>query len=261
MKLKARTVDPARSEAMSSLLKLSHELGSGELHMAILGEGNASARLGPGLFLIKVSGKNLGTLKEEDVVECDAHLLVAMLDKRTATDEEVESTLLASRRGEGSGRPSVEAMFHAFCLSLPDVRYVGHTHGVSANRILCSPRAREFAEKRIFPDEVVCCGPASVFVPYTDPGFHLAREIRTRTEAFIKRYDQIPRVIALENHGIITIGRSPESVLGAMLMAEKSASVWIGAASLGGPNFLPTREIRRIAGRMDEHHRQRTLKL
>ena len=254
-------MDQNRSESMASLLKLSHELGREEAQMAILGEGNASARLSAETFLIKVSGKNLGTLKEGDVVECNARLLLSVLDNTTLTDEEVEATLMASRMGGGTGRPSVEAMFHAYCLTLTDARYVGHTHGVAVNRILCSPRAREFAEKRIFPDEVVCCGIASVFVPYTDPGFRLAREIRRRTEAFIKRHDQMPRVIALESHGIITIGRSPEAVLGAMLMAEKSAAVWIGAASLGGPTFLSQRDIRRIAGRTDEHHRQRALKL
>ena len=62
-------------------------------------------------------------------------------------------------------KPSVEALFHAWLLTLPDIHYVGHTHAPAVNGILCSPRAREFATKRIVPDEVVCCDVESVFVP------------------------------------------------------------------------------------------------
>jgi ribulose-5-phosphate 4-epimerase/fuculose-1-phosphate aldolase len=77
----------------------------------------------------------------------------------------------------------------------------------------------------------------------------------------MKRYKHSPRVILLENHGIITLGRSPDAVLAAMLMAEKAATIWAGASALGGPTFLPQREVDRIAGRADEHYRQRMLKL
>ena len=122
-------------------------------------------------------------------------------------------------------------------------------------------RAREFAENRLFPDEIVCCGPASVLVPYTDPGLLLAREIRTRTEDYMGRYGRPPRVVLLENHGIIALGRTPEAVVAATLTAEKAAQIWIGAATLGGPRVLTAQEVRTIADRGDEHHRQRVLNL
>ncbi len=38
-------------------------------------------------------------------------------------------------------------------MSLPDIHFVGHTHAIHVNQILCSPRAREFAAKKLFPDE------------------------------------------------------------------------------------------------------------
>ena len=65
----------------------------------------------------------------------------------------------------------------------------------------------------------------------------------------------------LENHGIITLGRTPEAVLAAMLMAEKAATIWLGAAALGGPVFLPAKTVARIAGRPDESLRRKLLKL
>jgi len=229
--------------------------------MAILGEGNCSAGCGDGRFLVKASGSTMGTLTRADLVECRSDILLALLDTTAADDASVNETLLASRVDASSKKPSVEAVFHAYCLSLDNVHFVGHTHAAAVNSILCSPRAREFAEQRLFPDEIVCCGPASVFVPYTDPGLPLAQEIRTRTAAFLRHHGQVPRVILIENHGIITIGRTPESVMAAMLMAEKAAMVWLGAARLGGPTFLSRADVDRIANRSDEHYRRRSLNI
>ncbi|HAL56836.1 MAG TPA: aldolase [Bacteroidetes bacterium] len=238
-----------RSSTVSALLDLSHDLGREDRGLAILGEGNTSARLSASTFLIKASGSNLKTLTRDDVVECDANLLLPLLDRRSIGDEEVEAVLMSSRLDSRDRKPSVEALFHAYLLMLPGIDFVGHTHATAVCSVLCSPRAREFAMMRLFPDEIVCCDVASVFVPYTDPGLPLAKAIRHRTTAFLKKYRRPPRVILLENHGIITIGRSIEAVTAAMLMAEKAARIWLGAASLGGPQFLPAKDIARIVGR------------
>ena len=250
-----------RQAKLSDLLKLSHELGCEDRQMAILGEGNTSARLGQATFLIKASGRSLRTLRKGEVVECHARPLLELLGRRFVSEEEIEKVLLSSRVDPEGRKPSVEALFHAFFLSLPDVEYVGHAHPIAVNQLLCSPHAREFAEKRIFPDHIVCCGSSSVFVPYTNPGFKLAREIRRRTHAYMKRRKHLPRMILMENHGIVTIGKTPQAVLAAMLMAEKAASIWVGAASLGGPVFLSRRDVHRIANRSDEFYRQSALKI
>lgn len=229
--------------------------------MAILGEGNTSVRLGAETFRVKASGGNLGRLTEEGTVECRFDKLLPLLDSEGLGDAEIDRALFDSRVDASAGKPSVEALFHAWLLALPGMEYVGHTHAVSVNRILCSPRARDFAEKRLFPDEVVCCGAASVFVPYTDPGLKLAQAIRRETSLFIEKQDRPPRVILLENHGIITLGGTPGAVLAAMLMAEKAADIFTGAAELGGPVFMSAEQVERIAGRPDEHYRQKALGL
>ena len=254
-------MNESHQEKITALLQLSHELGRTDRQMAILGEGNTSARLNAETFLIKASGSSLATLREEDVVECRSDALLALLDQDDLCDDDIAAALLASRVDSRGKKPSVEALFHAFCLTLGEVEFVGHAHAVAVNQILCSPRAAEFAAQRILPDEIVCCGSASVLVPYTDPGLPLARTIRDRTSEFIKAHGQVPRVILLENHGLITLGRTPAAVLAAMLMAEKTAAIWIGAALLGGPKFLSPENVARIAGRQDEHYRQRMLNL
>ncbi len=200
-------------------------------------------------------------MAEQDVVECRFAPLLAMLDRDDLDDQQIEDKLFASRVDPAARKPSVEAVFHAYFLSLPDIRFVGHTHPISVNQILCSPRAREFASRRTFPDEIVCCGAASVFVPYTDPGLKLARVIRRETTRFLEEHGAPPRVVLLENHGAVTLGGSPNAVKAAMYMADKAARIFVGAASIGGPKFLSPDDVHRIANRIDEHYRQRALKI
>ena len=251
------------AERLEALVALAHQLGREDRQMAILGEGNVSTRIGEG-FLVKASGRSLATLAREGVVACRSTGLMALLDAGgggEATDEQIEKSLMAARLDPAAPKPSVEAVFHAYLLGLPGIDWVGHTHPVAVNRILCSTRAAEFAGRRMFPDEVVCCGEESVFVPYVDPGLPLAGAIRRDTAAFVGRRGGPPRVILLGNHGVITLGASANAVLGAMLMVQKAAQIWLGAAALGGPEYLSGADVRRIAGRSDEHYRQRSLNL
>ena len=246
---------------LEDLLALSHEIGREERRLAILGEGNTSARLTDQTFLVKASGTCLGKLSKDDIVECRFDGLLPLLEKESLTDQQVDDALLGSRVDSKSKKPSVEAIFHAYLLSLPGIKFVGHAHATAVNQVLCSPRARDFAEQRMYPDEIVCCDVASVFVPYTDPGLKLAQTIRSETEVFVKKHQRQPRVILMQNHGIITLGATQQSVLAAMLMAEKSAKVFVGAAQLGGPVFFSEENTARIAGRPDEAYRQRALKM
>lgn len=247
------------SEVIQSLLTLSHQLGGETLRMAILGEGNTSVRLDDGTFAVKASGSNLAGLTSDDVTTCAFDRLLPLLDEASATDDEVDQALLAARLDADAKKPSIEALFHAYLLSLPGVRCVGHVHAVAVNQILCSPRAQEFAEKRSCPDEIVMCGVESVFVPYAEPGLGLSQAIRREVVAFVKRTGRDPKVILLQNHGIIAVGPSPKAVLGSLLMAEKAAEIFVGAAALGGPVFLTPAQCERIAGRPDEHYRQKML--
>jgi len=247
------------SAIRQQLLRLSHHLGAESRSLAILGEGNTSARLAGDRFLVKASGTCLRTLEEADLVECDSALLGRLFEKATCPDHEIAECLLASRIDPAQKKPSVEALFHAYLLSLPGIGFVGHTHPIAVNAFLCSPAGRDLATTRIFPDEIVCCGDRSLWVPYTDPGLPLAAAIKREMEAFRGTFREIPRVILLENHGVITLGPSPEAVEAAMFMCEKAARIRLGAASLGGINSLSASHVSRIATRPDEHERRRSL--
>ncbi len=253
--------EPALSDELKSLLHLSHELGVESRGMAMLGEGNTSTRRDEETFWVKASGTNLAALKPAQVVACRFADILAMMEREKMSDAEVNQALLDCRVDPEALKPSVEALFHGYLLSLPEVNFIGHVHAIAVNQILCSPRAKEFAENRIFPDEIVCCGAASVLVPYTDPGLVLAQAIREQTRKYIEKMGTYPRLILLENHGIIALGKTHQAVLAALLMAEKTAQIWAGAAALGGPLFLSEQQVQRIAQRPDEHYRQRALNL
>ncbi|MCX6923078.1 MAG: class II aldolase/adducin family protein, partial [Verrucomicrobia bacterium] len=81
---------------IQDLLTLSHEIGREDRGLAILGEGNTSARLSDDTFVVKASGTCLGTLREEDTVECRFSALLPLLEKESLTDKEFDDALLAS---------------------------------------------------------------------------------------------------------------------------------------------------------------------
>src|ERR1700704_2206831 len=188
----------------SELLALSHEFGAREL--VILGEGNTSARSSDDTFLVKASGSSLARLTKQQLTECRFEDLLALFESDSVSDEEVERVLLESRVDPGALKPSVETFFHAYLLTLPGVKFVGHTHPIAVNKILASPFSRIFAENRQCPLEIVCCGAISALLPYVDPGLALAVRIREELGAFQKIHGKLPRVILLENHGVITFG-------------------------------------------------------
>ena len=90
-------------------------------------------------------------MKEEDTVECRFSALLPLLEKKSLTDKEIDDALLAARVDPKAKKPSVEAVFHAWLLSLPGIKFVGHAHATTVNQILCSPRARDFATTACSP--------------------------------------------------------------------------------------------------------------
>ncbi len=250
----------ASSSILQQLITLSQNLGDPSRDLAILGEGNTSARVDEDTFLVKASGTELRTAGEGTFVAVSLSRALNVLDRGDLNDEQVRLALTACKRDAGDPRmPSVETFLHAYLLSLPGIRFVGHTHPTAVNAILCSVRAKEAVAGRLFPDEIVCCGPAVCFVEYTDPGIPLARRLRTEVERFIDAENMPPKVILMQNHGLIATGASARDVEVATYMYVKAARVLLGAYALGGPNFLSAANVARIHTRPDEHYRQKQL--
>ena len=239
----------------AELQELAVELGREERGLALFGEGNVSARANDNTFWVSASHSFLSNTQKNDLVECRFDKVLSLLERTSLEEAQVILGLADARVHEIEKNPSSESLFHAYLLTLPGVIFVAHIHPISVNQILCSARAKEFADNRMFPEEIIQCGASSLFVPYKDPGLPLAQSLRRLCEGYIQKYG-VPRVILLENHGAIALGTTAHSVLNTTLLLEKAAHIWLGAASLGGPKYLHVDHIRRI---QEKVHRQTSM--
>ena len=192
--------------------------------------------------------------------KCVPPLSSDVLDHPPADDCELTTILVACRSG-GELRPSTEAGLHALTLTLGRARYVGHTHPTAVNAIMCSSHPTALTDGAMFPDQIVVCGRHPLFVPYVDPGFPLAVELRDRMRSHIDSYGKPPKAIYLQHHGLIAVGKSPSEVIAVTAMAVKAARIALGAIAAGGVRYLDDHDAQRIDNRDDEQYRRTTLGL
>ncbi len=244
--------------ALKSLVALTRTLGEPARDYVIIGEGNTSMRLDAESFAVKASGQQMAHINADGFVALRLAPLLAMLENPPATlSEEKATTQTALLQPESGRSPSIEASFHALLLHECDVAFVGHTHPTAVNQVLCSEYAADFAKQRRFPDEVVLCGPQSLLVPYADPGLPLALLLRERLRAYMEQHGAAPKLILLENHGLIALGDSAAEILSITAMAVKAARIYLGALLTGKPTCLPPEEVWHIYRRPDEIYRRR----
>ncbi len=247
---------------LDQLVALSNTLGRPELDYVILGEGNTSARADDASFWVKASGTELRTITAAGFVQVAFDRALALVERPNLTDADVKAGLAAAKVDPASkGHPSVETLLHALCLQLPGVTFIGHTHATAVNMLTCSAGFEQAYAGRLFPDEIVLCGPAPVLVPYTDPGPPLAREVWNRIQRYQDQYGEQPKVILLQNHGLVVLGKSAQQVLDVTAMAVKAARVMLGTFAAGGPRFMSERDVARIHTRPDELYRRQQLGL
>lgn len=247
------------AEILKRLIRLSHELGREDRQLAILGEGNVSADLGDGTFLVKASGSQLGTIDKEGFTRVKMQPIFDALDSPDKTDAEVRKILEDCRVDKKNKLPSVETFFHAICLREGGAKWIGHTHAVSVLQILCSKLGAEPFHRHIFPDAIVVCGRRVAEVSYIDPGILLAVELRKSLRQFINEHGSAPKVILMVNHGPVVLGQTERDVLNTMLMLDKWAKVLLGNYAVGEPQFLDEKLSDRIENRPDEHYRRRAI--
>jgi rhamnose utilization protein RhaD (predicted bifunctional aldolase and dehydrogenase) len=244
---------------LASLVEMTRILGQPEMNYVIVGEGNTSFRIDSECFWVKASGQGMHSISADGFVALRFAPLLEALNNATDDPHRAMSAAMDAAKVDSAVRanPSVEATFHAALLYDCGVRCIAHTHPLLINQIMCSTRAEEFATIRMFPDQVVLCGPRSVFVPYVDPGLPLALAIRERVRAYMDEYGEFPRVVLLANHGLIALGQTPKDALNVTAMAVKAAGIFMGACSIGQPTIMTEADIHHIYKRPDEIYRRK----
>ncbi|HWA83974.1 MAG TPA: class II aldolase/adducin family protein [Fimbriimonadaceae bacterium] len=242
----------------NELLSLARAMAAPENDLCILAEGNVSARAGEDSFWVKGSGQAMGAMGVDGFSLVRLRQVCEAVDGDFADDGAIRQAL-NDACVEGPS-PSTETFMHASLLQLPGVSFVGHTHPTPLLSLLCLSDARDYATRRLFPDEIVCCGPAACFVPYVAPGLELARSIRRETAAFLVKHGITPKTFWLENHGLIAVGATAKEVESACLMSVKAARVLLSALQSGRTvKWLTVEEVAHIYNWPDEHARQKAL--
>lgn len=207
-----------------------------QVHKYCVGmEGNISTKIGDVLW-IKASGTRLSSLSEDDLVSFDS-----------------EGNQLSNLNKKGS----MELSFHTFLLQFEGINYVSHTHPTNTLKIICGAWSDVFADKRLFPDQVIFNGKKSCLVPYAKPGEELTKVIKTYVNNFIETEGYFPKVILLQNHGIICCGGTIDECVMSTDICEKSAEIFIGGKDL---MFLKDDDVNSLVSDKKEKYRQSLLK-
>jgi rhamnose utilization protein RhaD (predicted bifunctional aldolase and dehydrogenase) len=189
--------------------------------------------------------------------------LLPLLERTSVSEAELTAAYENAKVDKSQKRrPSVEALFHALCLQLPGVTAVAHSHATAVNGLTCGKGWPHTLAGRMCPDEAVVMGPDSVFVPYVDPGVILAKAIRDGIERYRAEWNAVPKVIYMQNHGVIALGSTMQEALNVTAMAIKAARMRATVLAAGGGLALLDRAtVLHLLGRPDEKYRQQALGL
>jgi ribulose-5-phosphate 4-epimerase/fuculose-1-phosphate aldolase len=197
-------------------------------------EGNISKKVGD-LFYIKSSGSFLSNLNDSDIVCYDFN---------------------GNQKDNFNKKGSMELNFHLYFLKNKEINYVCHTHPTNTLKILCSNYSKEFSKKRLFPDQVIFNGKKSCLVPYSTPGKELFDNIEECVSNFINKEKTFPKLILLENHGIIACGKTVDECVVITEICEKSAEIFIDTIKLKSVNYLTNSEIDKLLNDENEKYRK-----
>lgn len=235
-------------DALEAARRMAARAAEPVLDLCIAGEGNLSVTTADGRLFVTASGARLADLGPGDLVEVRREAILAGLD--ADTDAAWLEVLLAGRVDAGSARPSVEVGLHAVLSERRGAGVILHTHPTDVLGVLSAGRGEELAGRRLLPDQVVLCGERSRLLPYLDPGRELARTVRELAAG-----GEADPVWLLSNHGLVCCARDAQTALDMTLMTAKCARVLL-AAGPGPALAMPADQVRRIAGREDEHYRR-----
>ena len=197
--------DTTIEKLLKEIIELSRHYG-GDPQYVFGGGGNTSVKTDTRLY-VKASGASLAEIDADGFVELDraalAELLEADLPAEPMQREQAfkDRTLAARVHPDRGRRPSVESLLHHL---LPG-RLVVHTHPIAVNMLTCCVQGRELAE-RFFGNDVL-------WVPCTDPGYTLARELGEALRQYTEKTGrEAPEAVLVENHGLFVAGQTPEEI-------------------------------------------------
>ena len=188
---------------LQELISISRFYGENKQYV-VAGGGNTSMKSKEKLW-VKASGYALATISEEGFAVLDRQKLAAIsgkvysknpFERECQVKSDIDEALLTKDK-----RPSVETSLH----NLISYKFVVHLHPNAVNGVLCGNDVKKFVEPMFGAD--------ALYIPYTDPGYVLFREIETRLTAMRKSKGYDPKVIVLQNHGIFVSADTTKEII------------------------------------------------
>ena len=177
---------------IEQLIEISQKYGKDSRYV-IAGGGNTSYKNEEKLW-VKASGCALATITEDGFAVLDRKKLNVISEKTyssdTATREEEVKNDLAAACLTKDRRPSVETSMH----NALSASFIVHLHPTMVNGLMCAQNA-EAKTAELFGND-------AVYVPYTDPGYVLFKEVLDRINAYKAAFGKEPSILLLQNHGI-----------------------------------------------------------
>jgi len=200
-------------KALAELIRISNETG-GDPTLVQGGGGNTSVKTTDGKYMyIKASGTALKDMNQkqgwrrmrlEPVLAILKDKSLPKLDASTREPRVVNMLLDACDDNiKTIARPSVEAHLHA-CLNT----CVIHLHPSAAGAYVNAKNGKAKLA-RLFKDETL----PPLWVPYTDPGFMLAKRIARLVNSYQARFGKKPSILFLEKHGLFITSKTASGAL------------------------------------------------
>jgi NAD(P)-dependent dehydrogenase (short-subunit alcohol dehydrogenase family)/rhamnose utilization protein RhaD (predicted bifunctional aldolase and dehydrogenase) len=199
--------------ALADLVEISKRVGRDPALVGV-GGGNTSVKTDDGRHMyIKASGVHIGEVAEEvGWRRLNLGTVRSILTDRWVAQlpEEKRQAAIVARLSvacedevEAAGRPSTESHFHALL-----GRCVAHLHPPAVLAYVCARNGQAEIERLLGADD-----PPPLWVPYTNPGWALAKRIAGLVGRYEREHGRPPSVLFLQNHGLLASADGVEPLL------------------------------------------------
>jgi rhamnulose-1-phosphate aldolase/alcohol dehydrogenase len=209
--------DILTTTVLDQLVARSRKLGA-DRSVCNWGGGNTSAKADEVDFRgrrarvlwVKGSGSDLASVTDASFTGLYIDDVLPLLERERMSDSEMVDYLAHCFYEPSRPRPSIETLLHGF-LPFP---HIDHTHADAANYFACAADGEALARD--------CFGDALIWIPYSRPGFGLAREVALALHA-----KPHAKLVILAKHGLITWGESDETCYASTMATITQARTYV----------------------------------
>ena len=116
------------------------------------------------------------------------------------------------------------------------------------------------ANKSFSPDDIVYCKAHYLYIPAKETETEILTETRARVAAYLENYGYLPKVIALQQKGVIAVEDSLKSAQNVLDVYENILKISFYTENFGGPKFMNDEQIAFIDNWEVENYRRKMAK-